>query len=190
MYLIPYASHGEYFYGATEMPADRSPFTFNFRDQVGVRSRPKISIHESGQVHIYADGAPRAGPLQIPPLREYRGEHIATVRYDTIKQLPKNTVTPRITGQRRDIAFGVPGDVLSGSLLIFANGESNAFQAEHVHFAIQVETGDGKPPMYYGLSGVAEDPLGGAGGITVLAGFDTRKAMAGEATALLFLRGF
>jgi hypothetical protein len=190
LYLIPYATHGEYFYGVTEMPAGQAPFTFNFRDQLTARNRPKISIHESGAVHIYADGSPKAGPLQVPPLREYRGEHLATVRYDAIQDLPKNTRTTRISGQRVDIAFGVPPDVLSGALLIYANGEANLFQTEHVHFAIQVETGAAKPPMFYGLTGVADDPLGDAGGVTVLAGFDARKALANQPTGMAFLRGY
>jgi hypothetical protein len=190
LYLIPYATHGEYFYGVTEVPAGQAPFTFSFRDQLTAGNRPKVSIHESGQVHIYADGSPRTEPLQIPPLRDYRGEHIATVRYDAIETMPKNTRTPKAAGQRIDVTFGVPPDVLSGSLLIYANGEANLFQTEHVHFAIQVDTAPGKPPMYYGLTGIADDPIGDAGGVTVLAGFDARKAQANQPTGMAFLRGY
>ena len=39
-----------------------------------------ISLHESGQVHIYSQSAPPVGPVPITPLGELTGEHVATVQ--------------------------------------------------------------------------------------------------------------
>ena len=64
---------------AARWPQGQSTDTFNFREQIGADSTPKLSIHNSGQVHIYANEQAKAGPVFIPPLDDLRGEHVATV---------------------------------------------------------------------------------------------------------------
>jgi hypothetical protein len=89
LYLVPYAMNEEYFYGGRTMAAGQTEDTVNFREQIAASANPKLSIHETGQVHVYASGQPKAGPVQIPPLADYRGEHLATVRWDWIDGMPK-----------------------------------------------------------------------------------------------------
>jgi hypothetical protein len=111
----------------------------NFREQVQADSQPKLSIHVSGQVHIYANDEPKAGPIQIPPPTELRGEHVASVRFDSIASVPEFRGKPRIEGEEIDYAFGVPPDVKSGVLLVYANGVANSCRTEHVQLGIQAQ---------------------------------------------------
>jgi hypothetical protein len=188
LYLVPYAERGEYFYGEHAVAAGETEFVIKFREHLTAADRPKLSIHESGAVHIYAKDAPKAGPVKIRPLTDFRGEHLASVRWDLVKRMPVHTGRTRTTGQQRDYAFGVPNDVESGVLLIYANGERNAFQTEQVQFAIQVERGSA-PPVFFGVAAVARDRLGAEdeGGVSVLAGFDALKGPT-EPDNFLFLR--
>jgi hypothetical protein len=61
----------------------------------------------AAQLHIYAVDAPRAGPLSIPPLADYRGEHVASVEWDRVYFVPVFTGKPRVTGEQA--AFRPPG---------------------------------------------------------------------------------
>jgi hypothetical protein len=201
LYLVPYAPGGEYFYGQSVIPAGQAEFEINFREQVASIVRPKLSVHESGSVHVYASGSPKAGPVFVRPLPEARGEHIATVSWDRIDRLPINARQTRIEGPQRDYAFGVPDDVEGGALLLYANGERNLFLTEYVHFAVQVERGD-LAPVFFGVTAVAREAMGATeveaddaeaddpagGGVSILAGFDARQSADDEAT-LLYVRG-
>src|SRR6266542_1317431 len=78
LYLVPYSRNGEYYYGEHRHPAGRADVEVKFKDQVAAMARPKLSIHESGDVHIYANDSPKAGPLRVRNIKEFRGEHIAS----------------------------------------------------------------------------------------------------------------
>lgn len=189
VYLVPYARREEFFYGGRTMPAGDETDTFNFREQISAESKPKLSIHRSGQVHIYANDQRKAGPVFTPPLEELRGEHVATVLCDLITSVPEFRGTPSTTGEQRDLAFGVPPDIQSCALLIYANGVENAFRVEELQIAFQVERRD-KPPIFIGVAAVAKEPLADQddAGVTVLAGFDARKRP-DEPSDYLYLRG-
>jgi hypothetical protein len=139
LYLIPYAARGQFFYGQRSMDAGQTADTFDFREQLRVSSNPKLSIHETGQVHIYANDRPKAGPVHIPHLTELRGEHIATVQWDAIAFVPEMQGKTRVTGAERDWAFGVPNGVQAGAILLYANGEQPAFMGAPIHIVFQVE---------------------------------------------------
>jgi hypothetical protein len=190
LYLVPYAARGEYFYGEQTFAPGQDKADIKFREQVSAKERPKLSIHTTGEVHIYASNAPKVGPVHIPPLREYRGEHLASVSWDRIDLVPLHTGKVSTTGEQRDYAFGVPEDIEAGDILIFANGVENRFLTEYVHFAIQAWGVEGTPPVYFGVTAVAQEPKGEAGdsGITVLGGFNARQSHEDEGK-LLFLRG-
>ena len=111
LYLFPYAGHDEYWYGAQALPAGESSFEVKFREQVEAETRPKLSVHWSGDVHIYAAESPKAGPIKIPALEDLRGEHIASVQFDHVERIPIFTRTTTTVGHKVDVAFGVPDDV-------------------------------------------------------------------------------
>src|SRR4051812_31489516 len=70
LYFVPYAAGGEYWYGKQTLPASETAFEVKFREQVAATARPKLSLHWSGDVHIYANDSPKAGPVEIRPLSE------------------------------------------------------------------------------------------------------------------------
>jgi hypothetical protein len=189
LYLVPYAPNGIYWYGETQIPTGQSSFDIPFKEHVAASARPKLSVHWSGDVHIYANDSPKAGPVSSIRLGDTRGEHIASVQFDHVEQMPIYLRTPRTSGETMDVAFGLPDDVRAGKLLIYANGERNLFRTGHVHFAERVERDDGAT-VWFGFLASASDPLGqpGEGGVSVLAGFDARKGE-DEEQQLLFLRG-
>jgi len=61
--------------------------TFDFTDQQATDRMPKLSIHESGRVHIRV-GDTTVGPVYTPQLATLRGEHIAAVATDVFEGLP------------------------------------------------------------------------------------------------------
>lgn len=190
LYLIPYARKSTYFYGKRSMASGQTEDTVNFREQLSASTNPKLSIHESGQVHIHANDQPKAGPLRIPHLTEFRGEHIATVHWDAIGLVPEMRGKPKITASEQDWAFGVPDHVKAGALLLYANGEHPAFMGSPIQVVFQLERGP-EPPVFFGLMAVQKDPLGDEideGGVTVLAGFDPHQHDDEEAD-YLYLRG-
>lgn len=189
LYLVPYASRGDYWYGEELIAAGQPNFEIRFKEHVFATARPKLSVHWTGDVHVYADGAPKAGPVKSLPLPTSRGHHVASVQIDHIEQLPVYTRRTKTTGEKVDVAFGLPSDVAAGRLLVYANAERNEFHAAPMHFSLRVERLDGQG-VWFGFQGVANDALGlpPEGGISVLAGFDARKPP-GEEQRFLFLRG-
>jgi hypothetical protein len=100
LYLFPYARQGTYFCGRRSMAGGQTCDSFDFTTGFEEESVPKLSIHESGQVHIFA-GKRRVGPLKIPPLRSLRGAHVAPIVLDTFDALPLFPEEPRADGPER-----------------------------------------------------------------------------------------
>jgi hypothetical protein len=186
IYLIPYASTGTYFYGRRLLGSGQADDAFDFREQLQASSNPKLSIHETGQVHIQANDGVKAGPVTIPPLCALRGDHIATVQWDSTAAVPQLAKKANGTGSETVWCFGVPEDVEAGRLLIHANGQSAAFRIEQVHRVIQVQSSAGEP-IFLRATAVASEPWT-EHGISVLAGFDPTKTQ-GEEDDYLYLRG-
>jgi hypothetical protein len=65
IYLVPYASAGHYFLGGHEFAEQERQATFDFTKQLSskLKQLPKLSLHETGQVHVQV-GRDRAGPLR------------------------------------------------------------------------------------------------------------------------------
>jgi hypothetical protein len=189
LYVVPYVVHDEYVYGQTHWAPEEQSKNINLRSGTRATGRPKLSIHENGQVHVHAgDGSTVAGPVFIRALREFRGEQLAAVQWDAISELPKYEGRLKTSGEERDVAFGVPAEVKAGILRIYANGERNAFLTDHVHFAVEVDA-NSTPTIFYGISAVAHDKLSGPAGVTVLAPVDVRLNVPGDTGSFLFLRG-
>lgn len=77
VYLHP-APADEYLWINAEMPQEQHSIDINYGDN-RTDGRPKLSIHQSGQVHVKsATGRYLAGPVRIPKLHQLRGGHVAT----------------------------------------------------------------------------------------------------------------
>jgi len=169
------------------MATDQDTDTFDFTEQLHASQNPKISIHERGQVHVEAQGT-RIDPLFIPPLRTFRGQHLATIRCDSVEPLPVSSSRLTIRGATVDLAIGVPDGVRAARLLLYANGEQPSFMVDKIHRAFEVQASDGCS-MYFGLTGIADSVLGARGeqGVTGLAGFDPTAGR--SAAEYLYVRG-
>ncbi len=72
IYLFRYGARGEYHFGRSSIPAGQQEATVPFDQQEASDSTPKLSFHESGQVHVKAGGM-MVGPMFASPLAELRG---------------------------------------------------------------------------------------------------------------------
>lgn len=82
LYFFPYGAAGKYFYGCQSIKEYEIKQSFSYKDQFNTDKIPKLSIHQTGQVHVYYSQNVITGPLHTVPLKEWRGEHIATVTAD------------------------------------------------------------------------------------------------------------
>jgi hypothetical protein len=128
IYLVPYASAGHYFLGGHEFAEQERQATFDFTKQLSskLKQLPKLSLHETGQVHVQV-GRDRAGPLRIPPLSELRGQHVASISADGFEALARFEGTPRSSGAEQDFVFVVEPGLDSGRIALYVNGEEPSF---------------------------------------------------------------
>lgn len=80
LYLFPYSRSGAYRYGVANMPPG-SKTEINFDQGTYSDKTVKLSLHESGQIHIKVPGRPELGgtsPVRIASLHGQRGGHVAT----------------------------------------------------------------------------------------------------------------
>jgi hypothetical protein len=90
LYMIPYAPTGQYAGGWHDFPVGVSSISVPWSEELfeDVRQAPHISLHASGQVHAHAGGA-KTGPVQVTPLREWRGQHAMSLTIDQFAGLAR-----------------------------------------------------------------------------------------------------
>lgn len=194
LYLFPYAASGRYHYGTQALGEGQAELTFDYTTQAATDRVPKISIHESGQVHIRVPGGEDVGPLFVPPLAEWRGQHLATVTVDAFGALPPFDRSVRTSGPRFDLVLGVPEGEESGRLAIYANGERPTFAMPPEIEPTAVLTMrrpslDG--PLHLALYALGQPPLEHEDDppkATVICGWDPRRTN-GEPDEFFFVRG-
>lgn len=172
IYLFPYAPNGKYFFGKRSMPEKEFVDEFDYSLGGYTEDVPKLSIHESGKVYISVKDY-RSKYLQIPPLIELSGEHIATVSVDEFRILSEYHKKPKFDGSEVDAIIDA-GNLLSAKILIFINGGENKFKEPGIECVIELKRMTISKPIYVGIKPVRQEPIGepeGAG-IVVLAGFD------------------
>jgi hypothetical protein len=106
LYLFPYCSGSGYFVGVLDFPAKTTTLTFDFTKGVTCSGTPKLSVHESGQVHIQA-GEVRTEKIVNPPLLGMKGEHLATLLVDHLDAALAVTRPLRASGPTQDISLEV-----------------------------------------------------------------------------------
>lgn len=189
LYLFPYAAHGKYFYGRRSMAEHQVEDTFDYTEQDSADQIPKLSIHESGRVHVRV-GAQTAGPVHIPPLADLRGEHVATVTVDAFDGLPLFRGVLCESGECIDYMIHVASGVRSGRLVFYVNGRKPVF-GYRCRLAFMLRRASLQSPLYVGIAALSQVPLGGSQGtpgVTVIAGFDPTKQLDSEAD-YLYIRG-
>lgn len=173
LYIFPYGREGRFHFGRASIPASEATATVPFDDQETSASVPKLSLHESGQVHIKA-GSRTVGPMAIPRLADLRGQHVATVTCSRFAGLPVFEGEPRTTGSEIDLVTPADDAVPSGRVAIFMNGQAPTFvgpvniQARFVRPSLD-------QPLYVGFRTWAQEALNDgddADVVMVTAGWD------------------
>ena len=190
LYLFPYAACGSYYYGGRSLTEAQFQDTFDFTKEFSANSIPKLSIHESGQVHVGTRDK-RAGPLQIPSLDTLTGQHVATVCPDMFSALP--LFNRRVgLGPELDVVINASELAANARVAIFMNGQAPEFDGGRCRLTIAMRRPTLQNPLYMGIRAIAQEPLiegdSSTGGTTVLAGWNPLAAD-DSAIDLLYVRG-
>ncbi len=185
IYIFPYGPTGRYFYGQQKMNENVVSHSFSFREQFDSEEIPKLSIHESGQIHIHYNGTQIAGPINTLPLDGWRGQHLATITADSFASLADYSRALRNTGAEIDTVTPCQVGVESGRMTIYCNGEREEF-AHRCGVVFRLERPTLGRPLYVGMAPIAQDRIGDEG-VTVICGWNPLRERMGEQD-FLFVR--
>ncbi len=181
LYIWIYGKTGKYFYGLEDFPPGADSHTFDFSKNC-TNSIPHLSVHLSGQTHVRDHSCKKrgflAGPVHLPHLSTFRGEHVASIVADDLQALPEFGEPIVNSDKRRDLVANVDSEVRSGRLIIFANALEPVFNCDKRPYLTIQNSGRGDrrvgPPIHYGIVALAQHPLGdGPGkGVLMLSGWN------------------
>ena len=189
LYMFPYAPNGKYYYGGRHMDEVEFEDKVRFTDDIFSDQVPKLSIHETGQVHIKAKDS-IAGPVLISHLSEWRGQHIASVSIDHFSSLSEFRGSISSEGSEIDHVIPVDEIVKSGRLVFYLAGDRAAFKEPNCRLVLTIARPTIENPIYIGIQPKAQDSLSDLdlGGITVLAGWNVAPETS-EGVNYLYIRG-
>jgi hypothetical protein len=190
IYVVPYAPTKKYSVGTHTLGKDEQSATFTVEGEQDFETAPKISFHESGQVHANA-GTSRVGPLYVPALPYWRGANLGTVVASHAGSLPEFNRAPRTEGPERDWTLHLTGPVVSAALALYVNGFEPRFDTDcPLHFALTRPTL--LRPLYLGLRPRPQDPLTApeqyGGGVIAIGGWTPGQPGA-AAVDFIYVRG-
>lgn len=177
IYIIPCAASGKYFYGLHSFNEMSHSDTFELKDQFASIDRPKLSIHQSGHVHIHAKSE-KAGPLVIPRLDSLNGHHIATILADKIEGLPSYDRVPCNTASEAFAVIQSRNGERSGRVALFVDGQGAALGPK-CQLVVSLTRPTLQAPLRIGVAPIAQVPLAedNKTGVTVIGGWDPTSAL-------------
>jgi hypothetical protein len=186
LYLFPFGSLGQYFYGKFCLPAGVKRQDFNYTNQFTSPRVPKVSVHATGWVQIEeSTGANTVGPLYIPRLATLKDAIIATISVTDVAKL-------RTTNQRVDTDLVIRGDRLSGlTAAVYLNGASTfRHRFGSGTRLVKAQLPAAKGTMYMGIEVVAAKPstADGSPAFELLVGSNP-MCKAASAVEMLFIVG-
>jgi len=178
IFLIPYGKSGIYYYGEGLISQGNTETTFHYDTQFKTSDIPKLSIHQSGQIHIYYQNPKeKAGPLFTIPLMKFRGEHLATVTVDNFYVLPTTDTIKNKSGIHNCICELTNKD-LSFRIIIYLNGYEPRFIYNcNLIYPIKLKDNNKSNYSYLGMAIVPQPQLNfskSKGGVTVISGWNPR----------------
>jgi len=176
LYIIPYGKNNKYFYGAGKIVGKNK--TFNYTSQYKAIRNPKLSIHQSGQIHIYYQNPKeKAGPLFTMPLMEFRGQHLATVTVDNFYVLPTTDTIKNKHGIHNCICELTNKDI-SFRIIIYLNSYEPRFIYNcNLIYPIKLKDNNKLNYSYLGMAIVSQPQLNfskSKGGVSVISGWNPR----------------
>lgn len=199
LYIIPASVNNIFQGGIYSLGNGFGPFQtkIDFADaQSSVDEIPHVSIHQSGLVRAYSQGA-FFGELQSTPPVFVVNDHIATIGVKSFKSLPTYEKEVNLDRKqlRYDEIFKVRPEDEGARFPIFVNGIFPQFMQEcMVHIQMR------RPGLVWPLSycvAARKPPAATESveqtfdheGVVVIAGWDVNKIRVGEETNFLFLIG-
>jgi hypothetical protein len=182
LYLIPYGRQQRYLWGEGTVPEGSTTATFSHANPVGDLKTAKLSIHQSGQVHVKTveGDVYVAGPLGTKPLWEFRGEHLAGLTVDHLDSLPD---AGKVKGKPKSPELVLRSQDLEHTrrFAIYANGAEPRFDFP-VKATITMNRVGLPAPLHIGITSFAQEPLatGEEGGVTIICGWNPDKEEVAE----------
>ena len=191
LYLIPYGSNNRYVWGEGRMAQGQKKATFTHANEVPASAIAKLSIHETGQVHVktVSAGDYEAGPLYTRPLWQFRGEHLATISIDSLESLPP-AGTKKAKPKSPDLCLRAKDLNYSRRFVLYANGESSDFVVP-TKASVTMNRAGLPAPLHIGIQVYGQDPLAAApedAGVTIIAGWKSSSEEALHEDSLLWVR--
>jgi len=103
VYLFPTVTGGGYIFGHDTFGPRRHPHTLQLDNVKRSTSMAKLSIHQSGQVHVRNTEGGGTRAVYLPHLATIRGDHVASVVADNFDALPIYEKKLREDGPKLDI---------------------------------------------------------------------------------------
>jgi hypothetical protein len=188
-YLTPFAKQARYYWGEETLNRGEAGKSFAFHGQCSGVKAPRISFHESGQVHLKL-GRNLAGPLQIPCLTNLDGQHIATLTLDAICEAPMHVNELKDTHSIQNYRIPVSPDVKNIRLVMRV--------AQHLHClrnatacVLQIKDSLRKRHVLLGFEAIPQTPISerrDSPGVVVLGGWNPLLDKS-ESQTFYFVRG-
>ena len=189
LYLIPFAPNGKYSLGRLRLKEKEIEKTIARNDTVPTEITPRLSIHQSGQIHV-SFGRDRLTPVFIPPLSTLSGEHIATVNCVSFRELQPHFKQLKYRGSEIDHLIPVDPSVEGGRIAIYCNGLGPFFH-DRCRLTATLRRKTLYNPLYFGIATFVNKPLADSAlksGVVAIAGWDPTKEKNAE-QHFFFLRG-
>jgi len=190
LYLIPYGRNNRYWWGEGRFAAGQQRATFKNRNEAPANAIPKLSIHESGQVHVktVSTGDYEAGPLHTGPLWKFRGEHLASISIDSLQSLPlagKKKAKPKSP----DFCLRASDVGHSRRFALYANGKAPDF-AVPTKARVTMNRAGLPAPLHIGIEVYSQEWLAAPddAGVTIIAGWKADSAETLREDSLLWVR--
>lgn len=185
LFVSPFSGASEYFAGSHPMAAGQASIQIPYRAGASFAKAPKLSVHESGQLHVKAPtGEIVGGPIHLDHLRGWRGQQVLTTAIDDLDLLPKYGHTPRTEGADQDIVMQLSR--VHARLAIYLNSEEPRFD-DPTQAVVGLSRGSLGSTLWVGLALFPNDALAhGSTGVSIIAGVDPFDS--GSEGELLYIR--
>ena len=173
LYLLPADNDFDWYAGRREFTGPlQKALSFHYVGDALTGTGPaKLSIHESGQVHVQLNGR-RTKPVLLPALAKRAGEHVATIHPDSLDVLPLHTGHLRGKGRERDYVLALDDAAASAAVAVFVTS-GRIPHVSNRSLVAELARETLSEPLYVEFRPIAKEELGGQSpyGLTVVSGF-------------------
>ena len=185
LFVSPFSRAAEYFAGSHPMADGQASIEIPYRAGTSLAKAPKLSVHESGQLHVKAPtGEIVGGPIHLDHLRGWRGQQVLTIAIDDVEWLPQYDRALRTEGSDQDIVLQLSHE--SARLAVYLNSEHPRFD-DPTQAAVGLSRGSLGSTLWVGLAIFPNEVLAqGSTAVSIIAGVDPFDS--GSEGELLYIR--